>query len=498
MSPSPIRRWLPRLLLAAFVVAWAATMGWHVGKPPPPGTHVAGDYHEVDTASLTFLADVTTADAFGRRIVEQRIADATLSLVREAQGFLLIDFFLFNAQGGRELEGDGPVRPLSAELRQALLERRRADPTLPIVVVLDPINLTYGPELTPELGELRDAGIELVVSDLDALRDSNPLYSGLWRLLGRWWLEPRAEGWLPNPLDGGARPVSAGAWARMLNFKANHRKVVLTRTPAGELRGLVTSANMHDASSAHSNVALMLTGPALQPLLDSELTLARAAGWQGALPPPLAHEGTPPADPLARSRVAVATEGAVRDALLERLRAAGPDHSIEVAQFYLSQRDVIEALIGAARRGAAVRVILDPNKDAFGYEKSGLPNRMVAAELLAASDGAVRVRWYRTHGEQFHVKFAQVRTSGRVWMTLGSANFTRRNLDDYNLEANVLVDTPAQGALAQAALQWFDTLWFNRAAAGIEYTADVETYADPSQGRYWLYRFMEATGLSTF
>ncbi len=53
-----------------------------------------------------------------------------------------------------------------------------------------------------------------------------------------------------------------------------------------------------------------------------------------------------------------------------------------------------------------MRVLLDPNKDAFGFEKSGLPNRQVASELIAASDGAIKLRWYRTHGEQFHAKLA--------------------------------------------------------------------------------------------
>ncbi len=38
----------------------------------------------------------------------------------------------------------------------------------------------------------------------------------------------------------------------------------------------------------------------------------------------------------------------------------------------------------------------------------------------------------------------------------------------------------------------------NRAPPGIEYTTDFGTYADPAQASYWAYRFMEATGISTF
>ncbi|MET0293286.1 MAG: phospholipase D-like domain-containing protein [Steroidobacteraceae bacterium] len=493
-----LRRWAPRSLLALLFVTWCATIGWQTAKPLPDGLRVNGAYHDVPTESLRFLSDVTSADAFGQRLMTQGIFDATLALIHEAQGFLLVDYFLFNDDGGPELDAGAPSqRPLSSELRQALLARRAADPSLPMLVLVDPINVHYLNDLSPELLELQNAGIDVVVTELDRLRDSNAMYSAAWRMGFKWWLKSEAGTLLPNPLDTRGERVSLGAWMRLLNFKANHRKVALTRDARGQLRGIVASANPHDASSAHSNVAIEVRGPALESLLASELAVARWSGWQGALPPPLAAMPVEVPENQ-RSRVAVLTEGAILDALLERIGAAGAGTSIDVAMFYLTQRDVIEALTDAARRGASVRVLLDPNKDAFGYEKSGLPNRPMVSELLTASDGAVRVRWYRTHGEQFHAKLVVVRDDRRTWMTLGSANLTRRNLADYNLEANIAVDTPTGGELAATVLTWFDALWSNRAVAGVEYSADAEMYADPSQGRYWLYRLMEGSGLSTF
>jgi hypothetical protein len=41
-------------------------------------------------------------------------------------------------------------------------------------------------------------------------------------------------------------------------------------------------------------------------------------------------------------------------------------------------------------------------------------------------------------------------------------------------------------------------MWTNRGPPPLEYTADLGAYADASQGTYWLYRLMEASGLSTF
>jgi phosphatidylserine/phosphatidylglycerophosphate/cardiolipin synthase-like enzyme len=501
------RRWILRSGLALLLAVWAGTGWWGAHRALPEGMHVAGNPQEVPTAALRLLTDVSAADAYGRPLIRHEIFDTTLATIAGARDLLVLDYFLFNDQQGTAA-APRPWRALSGELRTALLARKRAAPGLPILLLVDPINLAYGSVLPPELQALRDAGIEVVPVDLDPLRDSNPAWSALWRMAIRWWAPPDGAGSLSNPLDADGRPLRFGAFARLLNFKADHRKLVIAGDGAGSLVGIVGSANPHDASSAHSNVALLLRGPALEPLLESALQIARLSGWRGSIPVPRVAAPAPPAAAAGRSRVSVTTEGATRDVLLQRLDATRRGDTVEIAMFYLTDRRVIDALLAAAARGVGVRAILDPNKDAFGREKSGLPNRQVASELVTASEGAIRLRWYRTHGEQFHAKLVAITDSadarrdggagGRLWFTLGSANLTRRNLNDYNLEANVVVETPLNGPLAQQVADWFEMLWSNRAAAGTEYTADLDVYADSSQGRYWLYRLMEATGMSTF
>ncbi len=99
------------------------------------------------------------------------------------------------------------------------------------------------------------------------------------------------------------------------------------------------------------------------------------------------------------SRVQLLTEGAIRDALIAAIAASGAGDRLDVAVFYLAHRGVIEALEQARARGAKVRVLLDPNRDAFGLEKGGIPNRPVAHELHSAG---IEVRWCITRGEQCH------------------------------------------------------------------------------------------------
>jgi len=64
--------------------------------------------------------------------------------------------------------------------------------------------------------------------------------------------------------------------------------------------------------------------------------------------------------------------------------------------------------------------------------------------------------------------------------------------------AGAVIEIGRQTPFAQQALAYFDSLWANRAPRGIEYTADFAVFADPAQSDYWLYRLMEASGLSEF
>ncbi len=500
------RRWRRRALGSALIGVWAAVAIYHTSKPLPPGLRIASPPATVAASDLRLLIDTTTADPYGRPVVQQQIFDEMLRIIRDARKFIVVDMFLFNPWRGalrRSPAANNPgLRELSRELRDALLEARRRNPQLQLLVITDPINDAYGGAPSADLALLRRAGIAVVVTDLDRLRDSNPVYSAVWRLLIKWWGAGASDGRLPNPLDEGPDKVGVGAWARLLNMKANHRKVLLADDAGNGLVGVVGSLNAHDASALHSNMALAVRGPALLPLLASELEIARFSGWPGNLPP--AAEPPAAAAPLTSTTAATAaqvqvlTEGAIRDALLERLDAARNGDEVNIGMFYLAERDTVRALVAAAARGVVIRLILDPNKDAFGREKNGIPGRPLAAELNAASQGAIKIRWYRTKGEQFHTKVVMIRSGARLWVMLGSANLTRRNLDDYNLEADLAADLPIDAPLAGELTRWFDTLWFNRGARGSEYTAELGAYVDTSQGSYWLYRIMEATGLSTF
>ncbi len=441
-----------RVLAGCLIGAWAGAGWWGNHRSLAPGAHIASAVADVPADAISFIADITAADAYGRPVVSQAIFEQVLEVVRGARAFVVLDYALIDGAG---------APALGAQLQDALLERRRALPTLKVLLITDPASNTAGSGSSTLLPLLQSAGVDVVVTDRSLLRDAKLVYTGSW------------------------------------HAATDHRKVIIADDGRGGLCGIIGSANPQGAQGLWSNAAVRLAGAPLEALLASELALARASGWRGNPALFAAAAGGQPTTAAAATtaRVQTLTEGTIRTALLEQLDAAGVGDAIDVATYKLADRGIIEALLDASGRGAVVRVLLDPGEGTQGM-LSGIPNQPVANELQSGTGGAVQGRWYRTHGERFHTNLVAVYGRERLWFTVGSANLTRRSLGDYNLEANVAVEVARAAPLAAQLLGYYDTLWGNRAALGIEYSADFAVFADPSPADDLLGRVMEASGLS--
>jgi hypothetical protein len=347
--------------------------------------------------------------------------------------------------------------PVTPELAQHLLVRKHQRPNIKIVVVTDPGNEAFGGTPAHILASLEEAGVIVARVQLDRLRDSNALYSGLWRL---------ALGWWSDPFDEAPGEITLPAWSRMQNFKADQRQLLVADDGSG---GWMESVG--------SGAALALHGSLARAMIASELQIAAWSTEDDRLPPNPQMEGGGVGSIDAR----FLTEGAIEGALLDAMEAAGGGDQICVAVENLGERRLIAAMLRAAARGAHLQVLLARNP---------VPNRAVAGELLGEGGGRIEVRWYPADFAVPHPHLLLVRHRADLWMNLGSASFTRRGLGDLNLEASVELRMPARAAAARAATQYFAEYW-----SGASADAD---FAQESIIGYWRYRFVEATGLSNF
>ncbi|BEH13799.1 phospholipase D [Marinobacter shengliensis] len=489
----PIRWNEPTMILKFIVgVVLLSLIGlglWHSFKPLPPGIRYQGDAAPLEDAEL--LTDTTRHFSDGQSTLDHEIFDEIFRLIEQAETFILLDMFLFNSTGPEDIH----LRPLAEQLTQALLERKNAQPDMDIVLISDPLNTFYGGTHSPHFDTLSAAGIEVVVTDLEPLRDSNPAWSSLWRLCCRWLGNNPDGGWLPNAL--GNQPATIRSYLALPNFKANHRKLLVV-DEGDRLRAVVTSANPHNGSSRHSNIGLAFSGPAVMDVIRSEQAVIRMSGADSSTLERWLERMTQDSQLPDHSQgtLKLLTESAIRDAALDMINRSQPGEQLDMAMFYLSHRPIINGLLEAQHRGVEIRLLLDANKDAFGHEKNGIPNRPVARELHEAG---IPVRWCNTRGEQCHSKLVIYRGQNeQIELLLGSANFTRRNLDDLNLESNVWLAVQQDDPVAQKANAFFDDYWThgpdNEQALSLPYSA----WADHSRLKYWQYRIMEATGLSTF
>lgn len=464
------------LLLAVMLTLTACTS-------MPEGLSVAGPVRGSD--DVTLLYDQTYRDASGEEFVQQEVMDGMLALISSARSMIVLDMFLYNDFAG-DAEG---LRPLSEQLTAALIDAKRRHPAMPVVLITDPFNTVYGGIESSYFKRLEAAGVDVILTDLRKLPASNPTWTTFWTLCCYFVGNRSGSGWLPNPV--GEEKVTLRSYLHLLNFRANHRKTLVVNT-GDEWRALVTSMNPHDASSKHDNSAVVFAGPAALDLLETERAAALMSGYDNAEQWPRAPTQSSPTETA--FRIQVLTEGAIEESLLTLIDSARPGDRLDLEMFYLASRPTVKALIRAHQRGAELRVMLDANRDAFGREKNGVPNRQAAWDLHEAG---IVVRWCATAGEQCHRKWIRLdRANGSTDIIAGSANFTRRNLHDLNMETSVYLAVESDHPEVVRMRREFERSW-NNDGDNI-YSLDYPAFADHSRWRYGLYRFMEATGMSTF
>ncbi|NMO94534.1 phospholipase D family protein [Paenibacillus lemnae] len=478
-----------------FLLAWlVAVMVYHTQKPLPPGISHESPMYTTD--QIAFWSDLTYPGPDGSAVHEQQIYKRMGEIIDESREFLVIDMFLFNDY----THEDQSYPPVSQEMTERIIAHKAKYPDMEMVFVSDEVNTNYGSSTHPLFEEMRDAGIQVVITDVNRLRDSTPVYSAVWRTFIQWFGQS-GKGELPNLMAEEAPSMTARSYLKLLNVKANHRKVVVSEKTA-----LVASANVHAASAYHSNIAIEAGGEVIADVLAAEQAAVNLSG-SVQLPKYVPSEEPAPSSGSEDNHAASAeaepvnirylTEGKVYKYVLQAISEAEAGDVLWMGMFYLAEDKVMNGLVAAAERGVDVRLILDPNQNAFGRDKIGIPNRPAAASLMDRSEKGITVRWYNTGEEQYHTKLMYVAKPSKPSVIIGgSTNFTPRNLKDYNLENNLWVEAGPEHPLTSQLDEYFERQWFNR---GAEFTLDVSAYQEETT---WLkdiaFRVQKILGFTTF
>lgn len=484
------RRVLKGISIALGVlIVWLITvMIYQTHKPLPAGISYESPLYTVD--HVDFLYDLTYPDGKGGFHQERHIVDRMLQMISEAHEYVVLDLFLFN-----DYVHKGQIYPdVSGEMTRTLLAQKKKYPQLQIVFVTDEINTNYDSAPNPLLEQLKQAGAQVIITDVNPLRDSTPAYSAVWRTFFQWFGQS-GTGWIPNLMASNGPDITARSYLKLLNVKANHRKVITTENST-----LISSGNVHNASAFHSNIAFEVQGDITRDILASEQAVADFSGG-GTLPK---WNGATASGPVGSSRSASVplqirylTEGKIYDYLLKSIKKTDKGDTLWMGMFYLADTKVMNELVEAGHRGVHIRLILDPNQNAFGQEKIGLPNRPVAEELLERSGQEMQIRWYNTTKEQYHTKLLYIaKAKGPSIVMGGSANFTARNLDNLNLENDLWIAVPKGNKLTRDLDHYFNRIWYNE---GAEYSLDFSAYHERS---VWfkdiLYRLQKILGFTTY
>lgn len=470
---------------------WLVAVGiYQDNKPLPEGLNYRSNPYSIAEGDIEFLYDLTYEDSLGNIIYEQEIFDTIDSLVSEAQKYILMDMFLFNSFKG---PGKYAYRELTPLLTDRLIKQKNNTTELRIDFITDPLNTIYGGYKAPELQLLRDNNVNVIITDMRKSRDNVYVYSPVWRTFIQWFGNNDEKGWLRNPLLLGGEKVTLRSYLAFANFKANHRKVFVVDS-GNRMVSLITSHNTHSASSDFSNVGLLVKGDIYKDILFSEKSIAEFSNGHLELSSEAAESLK---DDNLPYKVTFLTEMQIYKELVNSFSNLGSGDSLKIAAFYLSKRDIIRSILRASRNGADIKIILDPNRHGFGYEKYGTPNQPVAHELLKKSKNNIQLRWYHTHGEQFHTKFNYIKyIDGSSKVILGNSNLTKKNLGGYNLEAEFVVEGTSSAPLMNEINDYFERMWNN--LDGNVYTVDYNVLKDESIIKRFRYRIGEAIGTAVY
>ncbi len=469
----------------------------------------------VDEEDLGFQASFSGWDPKrDARVSSLNIGTKALAMIQDASDFIVASAFLFDNMYAENLSYD---RDIVTEFTDAIIKKKQENPNIKIALIFDPLQRAYERRQAPSIKRMRENGIDIFYSDLLRTKAHTPikvfeaghhtmrLFSQMLGGLPNTALKSITQN-IPVPMAPAIDdyPSSLQTAFNAALVKANHRKILVV---GGKdyYEALVSSANPHNASLPSSNNSMSVRGDLALYIYESlredirqclhhgteDYVLWNTSASEEYKASYLKEQLKPVnLDKLDRgsgtAKVKYVTEIKIKESIIKNLDAVYGNDKVRIQMFYLSDIDVVRAIARAAQRvNRPIEILLDPNKDAFNSIKDGTPNRQVAAFLMNRVQQGdykklakhfpsilndrgmyyplnIHLRWFHTNGEQNHAKTMSITNemTGKYILINGSSNWTGKNLNNINLEANLVTD----GAIAvtEKFNRFFDKFFFNQ------------------------------------
>ncbi len=459
-------------------------------KPLPKGTNFEGPVRLISEEDIYFLSDLTynldnlSKEEYKR---EHEIFDKVFEIINNSQEFILIDMFLM----GNSRDG---YRNLSLELSQRLIEKKKENPEIIINFITDEFNTIYWSVEPLEIKKMKEAGINVIYTDMTEMRDSNLIYSPIWRVFFQVLGKPDFD-CEDSFFKIKGKGVCLRSFLRMANAKANHRKVIVADNGNKSYSSVVTSANPDDWGSGYSNVGVYFSdiSELARDIYFSEKAIAdfssgnfQEHGFDFEKQSKFERNS---------AKVQILTEGKIKQKILESIDNTVKGEQIDITMFLLTEQEIINSLVKASERGVKIRIVLDKSNDLFNRDSKGVPNCPAGKDLVEKSNGQIKIRWYNTGEQQFHSKLVKIsKNNGKVIVFIGSANLTRRNIDNLNIEMVVKILIDSDSRFVQDIENYYSLIWNSKEG---KYTVKYDNHSCSFFSGIQ-YRVQEATGFSAF
>jgi len=522
----------------------AFTVSCSTIKNPPLGINYESPIRETENAEFHY--DLTYLDKDGNIQYDRNLWDATLKVVDNAKDYLIIEMFLFNDLYNKDKEH---FPEFAKEYTERLVKKQQENPNLKVYILADENNNFYGAFEHPFITSMKNAGINVIIVDIFKLKDTFPWYSPIWRTFIKPMGNPQNKGWITNFYGDMWPKLTIRNLLRALNVKADHKKVFLN-----EKEVVVSSANIHDPSYFHENIAIYTDGPIVKDVLhdlqlvakfsDSEINVdgsnketkskiemdlpdktkirkdtmnignledkkndmihleenindsqKNEKGEKESLS--LNSGKNEITDTEGKTyKIQYLSEGAIGKYLDADIDSLKSGDELLMGMYFLADKGIIDRLIKAANRGVKIRMIFDRSRDAFGMSTNGLPNKPVSKKLKKKTKGKIEIKWYFTNNEQYHTKITLMKkTDGSVIINAGSANLIKKNIRGYIMDSNFRILTTQDSKISKDVYTYFDRLWENKDGL---FTINFDDEPTTSGFSDFMYKILDATQLGSF